>query len=200
MRIRIRRRRTLVNRVDAGHGELRSAPIVRRDWLDHCRRFARHALLFTCLAACSAAQELQPRAYLPAPVGLNYFGISYANNRGGLLVDPGLALEDVRFRRTRLHSRLRADIGTGGAHCAVVGLRAICRGGRRVESGRHADPDPLFRARRRDPSIRNENSTARRRWTSRSSGPTVRRRSSEPASRWRLRQGSTTLIELSISD
>jgi hypothetical protein len=42
-------------------------------------------------------QELQPRAYLPAPVGLNYFGISYANNSGGLLVDPGLALEDVTF-------------------------------------------------------------------------------------------------------
>jgi len=52
-------------------------------------------LLLSCLAAGLTAQELQPRAYLPAPVGLNYFGISYSNNRGGLLFDPSLPVEDA---------------------------------------------------------------------------------------------------------
>ncbi len=40
-------------------------------------------------------QELQPRAYFPAPVGLNFFGISYSGNSGGLLFDPSLPVEDA---------------------------------------------------------------------------------------------------------
>jgi hypothetical protein len=86
-----------VNRAEREQGDLRSARSVRLNRLPRCRRYVCRALLLTCLAVSSAAQELQPRAYLPAPVGLNYFGISYANNSGGLLVDPGLALEDVNF-------------------------------------------------------------------------------------------------------
>lgn len=80
---------------EAGHGDLRSTELASR--MNHCRRLALCMLLLTGLAVCSSGQELQPRAYLPAPVGLNYFGISYANNRGGLLVDPGLAAQDVNF-------------------------------------------------------------------------------------------------------
>lgn len=86
-----------MNRADAGRADLPSAALAMRSRMNHLRRFALHAVLLTGLAEYSAGQELQPRAYLPAPVGLNYFGIGYTNNRGGLLVDPGLALEDVRF-------------------------------------------------------------------------------------------------------
>ncbi len=39
---------------------------------------------------------MQPRAYIPAPVGLNFFSFGYANNVGGLLFDPGLPVEDAR--------------------------------------------------------------------------------------------------------
>jgi hypothetical protein len=42
-----------------------------------------------------AGQELQPRAYFPAPVGLNFFGVSYSGNSGGLLFDPSLPVEDA---------------------------------------------------------------------------------------------------------
>lgn len=59
-------------------------------------RFVRRVLLLSWLAAQLAAQELQPRAYIPAPVGLNYFGFSYSNNRGELLFDPGLPLEGTQ--------------------------------------------------------------------------------------------------------
>jgi len=53
------------------------------------------ALVLSYFAAGLAAQELQPRAYLPTPVGLNYFGFSYSNNRGGLLFDPSLPVDDA---------------------------------------------------------------------------------------------------------
>ena len=44
------------------------------------------------IALC--AQELQPRAYLPAPVGMNFLSISYSSNSGGLLFDPSLPVEN----------------------------------------------------------------------------------------------------------
>ncbi len=42
-----------------------------------------------------AAQELQPRAYLPAPVGTGFGGIAYGNVSGSLLFDPTLPVEDL---------------------------------------------------------------------------------------------------------
>jgi hypothetical protein len=58
------------------------------------RRGARTILPFVAAIALRA-QELQPRAYLPAPVGLSFFGISYSGNSGGLLFDPSLPIEDA---------------------------------------------------------------------------------------------------------
>jgi len=55
------------------------------------------ALLLSCFAAHLSAQELQPRAYIPAPEGLNYFGISYSHNAGGLLFDPSLPVTGSTF-------------------------------------------------------------------------------------------------------
>jgi hypothetical protein len=40
-------------------------------------------------------QEMQPRAYQASPIGINFFGVSYANSRGGLLFDPSLPVEDA---------------------------------------------------------------------------------------------------------
>jgi hypothetical protein len=50
-------------------------------------------LLF-CMAPALKAQELQPRAYFPAPVGVTFFGTTYSHNTGGLLLDPSLPIED----------------------------------------------------------------------------------------------------------
>ena len=51
-------------------------------------------LLLLPISVTVAAQELQPRAYFPAPVGLDFFGVSYSGNSGGLLFDPSLPVED----------------------------------------------------------------------------------------------------------
>jgi hypothetical protein len=60
-----------------------------------CRTGLRGLLLLSIIVSRSAAQELQPRAYVPAPEGLNYFGVSYANNSGGLLSDSSSPVQDV---------------------------------------------------------------------------------------------------------
>jgi hypothetical protein len=75
----------------------------------HCRLrdngpgTAAFIVLFFCLAATLKAQEMQPRAYFPAPVGVSFFGTSYSRNSGGLLFDPSLPVEDAH---------VVADIGT----------------------------------------------------------------------------------------
>ncbi len=56
--------------------------------------------LFFWLAAVnvSSAQELEPRAYSPSPVGTNFLVIAYARTTGGVLFDPSLPFSDVQAR------------------------------------------------------------------------------------------------------
>jgi len=41
------------------------------------------------------AQQLEPRAYSPAPVGTNFFGLALHDSSGGVFTDAALPLEDV---------------------------------------------------------------------------------------------------------
>jgi hypothetical protein len=41
------------------------------------------------------AQQLEPRAYSPAPVGANFFGVAYAHSSGDVVFDPSLPFTDV---------------------------------------------------------------------------------------------------------
>lgn len=51
------------------------------------------------LAATSAhAQDLEPRTYSNAPVGLNFLIVGYAHSEGGLSTDPALPIEDAELR------------------------------------------------------------------------------------------------------
>ena len=51
------------------------------------------------LVACMAgAQEIEPRAYSNAPVGLNFLIAAYAHSQGGLATDPSLPLEDAHLK------------------------------------------------------------------------------------------------------
>jgi len=47
------------------------------------------------LASSVSAQELEPRAYSPAPVGLNFLVVSYAYQFGEVLFDPTVPITDV---------------------------------------------------------------------------------------------------------
>jgi hypothetical protein len=52
-------------------------------------------LLLFFVPTITPGQELQPRAYLPVPVGLNFLSVNYSRNSGGLLFDPSLPVEDA---------------------------------------------------------------------------------------------------------
>jgi hypothetical protein len=44
------------------------------------------------------AQQLEPRAYSPAPVGVNFFGMAYFYSSGGWALDPSVPLANVQAR------------------------------------------------------------------------------------------------------
>jgi hypothetical protein len=52
-------------------------------------------LLASAVALPARAQQLEPRAYSPSPVGANFFGLIYGNSRGNVVVDPSLPLTNV---------------------------------------------------------------------------------------------------------
>lgn len=47
------------------------------------------------LAGRAGAQEMEPRSYSPAPVGLNFLGGSYLHSSGGIAVDPSAPVDNV---------------------------------------------------------------------------------------------------------
>jgi hypothetical protein len=59
---------------------------------------ARCLALAMTLASAAQAQQLEPRAYAPAPVGLNVAGIAYGELNGEVLLDPSVPVENVEAR------------------------------------------------------------------------------------------------------
>jgi hypothetical protein len=115
-------------------------------------RYGVPVLMALVLAARLSAQELQPRAYLPAPVGLNFFSISYSNNAGGLLFDPSLPIEDGHVNASASEIALGESLnifGRAGQVLAVLpyvvaGLSGKAAG---IQGSRHRSglADSLFR-------------------------------------------------------
>jgi hypothetical protein len=59
------------------------------------------ALLLAC-ATVASAQELEPRAYANAPVGLNFVIAGYGYTDGGLSFDPALPVKDPQLQTSSL--------------------------------------------------------------------------------------------------
>ena len=59
---------------------------------------ARWIVLVVAFAATAPAwaQQLEPRAYSPSPVGANFFGVGFANSRGDVVFDPSLPFSNVK--------------------------------------------------------------------------------------------------------
>jgi hypothetical protein len=61
----------------------------------------RNTALIAGVLACAwnlapvSAQELEPRAYSPAPVGLNFALVAYGRSTGEVLTDPSLPVQDI---------------------------------------------------------------------------------------------------------
>ena len=56
------------------------------------------ALLLLVLAPATRAQDIEPRAYSNAPVGVNFLVAGLAGTRGGLSFDPSLPIENPSLR------------------------------------------------------------------------------------------------------
>ncbi len=54
-------------------------------------------------AGTASAQQLEPRAYSPSPVGANFFGLGYLYSSGGAVLDPSSPITDID---ARVHSAL----------------------------------------------------------------------------------------------
>lgn len=48
-----------------------------------------------CVASSTIAQELEPRAYAAAPIGVNFLVVATGRSSGGVVVDPSLPVDDV---------------------------------------------------------------------------------------------------------
>jgi len=53
-------------------------------------------VLLLAAAGTARAQQLEPRAYSPAPIGTNYFGVSYSYSSGDVSLDPSVPIENVQ--------------------------------------------------------------------------------------------------------
>ncbi|REE21487.1 outer membrane putative beta-barrel porin/alpha-amylase [Paraburkholderia sp. BL27I4N3] len=67
----------------------------------HLRLVRKHHVRFICTSLLlyvlrASAQELEPRAYSPAPVGTNFIGLTYTHLGGQILTDPSLPVTDVQ--------------------------------------------------------------------------------------------------------
>lgn len=49
-------------------------------------------------AGPASAQQLEPRAYSPSPVGMNFLGVAYLLSSGGVVFDPSLPITNVHAR------------------------------------------------------------------------------------------------------
>ena len=54
------------------------------------------ALAFFALAPPARAQDMEPRAYSPSPVGTNFLAVVVGNSRGAVLFDPTVPITDAR--------------------------------------------------------------------------------------------------------
>lgn len=80
---------------------------------------ARIAGVLSCVLCVAAveAQELEPRAYSPAPVGLNFVILSGARSTGEVLTDPSVPIQDIE-------AKLNAGVAGYGRSFGIAGRQA----------------------------------------------------------------------------
>lgn len=67
-----------------------------------------------------SAQELEPRAYAPAPIGLNFLVTAYSYSSGNVLLDPSLPVEDVTAHVSIMLLSYVRTLAVGGRQASVA--------------------------------------------------------------------------------
>jgi hypothetical protein len=72
------------------------------------------------LSAVASAQQLEPRAYSPSPVGANFAGLGYGYNTGAVLLDPSLPITNVHGNINGIALGYGRTFGIGGLQGLVT--------------------------------------------------------------------------------
>jgi hypothetical protein len=75
------------------------------------------AALLICTMA--AAQELEPRAYSPAPIGTNFVGLTYAHTSGDVLLDPTIPIQNANVQFNTMAAGYYHSFGLFGRQTTV---------------------------------------------------------------------------------
>jgi outer membrane putative beta-barrel porin/alpha-amylase len=78
--------------------------------------------------SAAAAQELEPRAYSPSPVGTTFIVISGTRSTGGVFTDPSAPITDVSATVDALGLGIGHTFGIAGKQALLLGLVPIARG------------------------------------------------------------------------
>src|SRR6187402_2692257 len=83
------------------------------------RLSVRRLALLACLpyAAGVGAQELEPRAYSPSPVGVNFSLLAFTRSTGEVLTDPAVPVQDIE-------AKLNAGVAGYGRTFGILGHQA----------------------------------------------------------------------------
>jgi len=89
-------------------------------------------------SATAAAQELEPRAYAPSPIGTNFVVVVAARSHGDVLVDPSIPLADVSATLDTIvfgYGRTFALANRQALFVAAVPMASLDASGRVGENG-----------------------------------------------------------------
>ena len=83
------------------------------------------AIAFSGVATQTRAQDLEPRAYSPSPVGTTFLVVAASRSAGDVLTDPTLPLEDVEARVGVLALGAGHTFAVAGRQLLVLGALPI---------------------------------------------------------------------------
>jgi len=110
------------------------------------------AALLACASIPADAQDLEPRAYVNTPIGLNFLVAGYTHSAGDVAVDPALPLTNAKLRLdagTVAYARSLAILGQSAKFDVVLPYASMSGdaqlAGRRVQRDVAGLGDPRFR-------------------------------------------------------
>jgi outer membrane putative beta-barrel porin/alpha-amylase len=110
------------------------------------------ATVFAGMFGLANAQDLEPRAYSPAPVGTNFVAVSYGHSRGDLLPDPTLPIQNASLQFSNANFVYYHAFGLFGRQTSVSAVVPYVWGsGEALVSGA---PTHIYRSGLADPGLR----------------------------------------------
>ncbi len=110
------------------------------------------AVVMACIGTPAQAQEMEPRAYSPSPVGMTFLGLSWQRSSGGVTTDPTLPITNVDAEIDSAIVGVVRTFGLGGRSASVGLLLPYTRAevnGEVFEESRSAERSGLADARLR---------------------------------------------------